>query len=153
EKSHRIVEQGLEVLRNLTHRGACGCDPLTGDGAGILVQVPDAFLRREAKAARIELPAEGADGVGMVFLPPEVRQRNECQKLVEKVVRSEGHKLLGWRRVPVDTGAPGPLARPAMPEIRQVFVGAGRRTRDQAGLDRSLDGILKRGEQRVLTSG
>ena len=60
EKSHRIVEQGLEVLRNLTHRGACGCDPLTGDGAGILVQVPDAFLRREAKATRIELPAEGA---------------------------------------------------------------------------------------------
>jgi glutamate synthase (NADPH) large chain len=153
EKSHRIVEQGLEVLRNLTHRGACGCDPLTGDGAGILVQVPDAFLRREAKAARIELPAEGAYGVGMVFLPPEVRQRNECQKLVEKVVRSEGQKLLGWRRVPVDTGAPGPLARTAMPEIRQVFVGAGRRTKDQDGLERSLYVIRKRVEQLVRTSG
>ena len=153
EKSHRIVQQGLEVLRNLTHRGACGCDPLTGDGAGILVQVPDAFLRREAKAARIELPAEGAYGVGMVFLPPEVRQRNECQKLVEKAVRSEGHKLLGWRRVPVDGSAPGPLARTAMPEIRQVFVGAGRRTKDQDSLERSLYVIRKRVEQLVRTAG
>jgi glutamate synthase (NADPH/NADH) large chain len=153
EKSHRIVEQGLEVLRNLTHRGACGCDPLTGDGAGILVQVPDAFLRREAKAARIELPAEGAYGVGMVFLPAEVRQRNECQKLFEKVVRSEGQKLLGWRRVPVDAAAPGPLARSAMPEIRQVFVGAGRRTREQDALERSLYVIRKRVEQLVRTSG
>jgi len=153
EKSHRIVEQGLEVLRNLTHRGACGCDPLTGDGAGILVQVPDAFLRREAKAARIELPAEGAYGVGMVFLPAEVRQRNECQKLFEKAVRSEGQKLLGWRRVPVDAGAPGPLARSAMPEIRQVFVGAGRRTKDQDALERSLYVIRKRVEQLVRTSG
>jgi glutamate synthase (NADPH) large chain len=153
EKSHRIVEQGLEVLRNLTHRGACGCDPLTGDGAGILVQVPDAFLRREARAARIELPAEGAYGVGMVFLPAEVRQRNECQKLFEKAVRSEGQKLLGWRRVPVDAGAPGPLARSAMPEIRQVFVGAGRRTKDQDALERSLYVIRKRVEQLVRTSG
>src|SRR5262249_9539505 len=161
EKSHRIVGQGLEVLRNLTHRGACGCDPLTGDGAGILVQVPDAFLRREAKAARIELPVEGAYGVGMVFLPPEVRQRNECQKLVEKVVRSEGLKLLGWRRVPVDAGAPGPLARTAMPEIRQVFVGPraprqGRGTpgtKAQDSLERSLYVIRKRVEQLVRPSG
>src|SRR6516162_9162800 len=111
QTSHRIVEQGLEVLRNLTHRGACGCDPLTGDGAGILVQVPDAFLRREAKSQRIALPAEGAYGVGMVFLPSEVRQRNECQKLLEKVIRQEGQKVLGWRRVPVDVQAPGPQAR------------------------------------------
>src|SRR5262249_5142002 len=153
EKSHRIVEQGLEVLRNLTHRGACGCDPLTGDGAGILVQVPDAFLRREAKAARIELPAEGAYGVGMVFLPPEVRQRNECQKLIEKTVRSEGQKLLGWRRVPVDADAPGPLARSVMPEIRQMVVGAGRRTKAQVALERSLFVIRKRVEQLVRTSG
>src|SRR5262249_32806287 len=121
EKSHRIVEQGLQVLRNLTHRGACGCDPLTGDGAGILVQVPDAFLRREAASARIVLPGEGAYGVGMVFLPAEVRQRNECQKIVEKVIRSEKQTPLGWRRVPVDVNAPGPLARTVMPEIRQVF--------------------------------
>ena len=86
-KSHRIIEQGLEVMRNLTHRGACGCDPLTGDGAGMLVQIPDEFLRREAKKSRITLPAPGAYGVGMVFLPRDVHQRNECQRLFEKIVR------------------------------------------------------------------
>src|SRR6516165_6051381 len=71
ERSHAIVEKGLAVLRNLTHRGACGCDPLTGDGAGILVQIPDDFFRRECRSARIALPAPGSYGVGMVFLPPE----------------------------------------------------------------------------------
>ena len=152
QTSHRIVEQGLEVLRNLTHRGACGCDPLTGDGAGILVQVPDAFLRREAKSQRIALPAEGAYGVGMVFLPSEVRQRNECQKLLEKVIRQEGQKVLGWRRVPVDVQAPGPQARAVMPEIRQVFVGA-RKGQDQDALERKLYVIRKRVEQLVRTSG
>ncbi len=155
ERSHRIVEQGLEVLRNLTHRGACGCDPLTGDGAGILVQIPDAFLRRETKAARIPLPAPGAYGVGMVFLPAEVRQRNECQKLFEKVIREEGQKLLGWRRVPVDAQAPGPQARAIMPEIRQVFVGArdGKRGgQTQDALERALYVIRKRVEHLVRTS-
>src|SRR5215813_12596798 len=152
QTSHRIVEQGLEVLRNLTHRGACGCDPLTGDGAGILVQVPDAFLRREAKSQRVSLPAEGAYGVGMVFLPTEVRQRNECQKLLEKVIRQEGQKVLGWRHVPVDVQAPGPQARAVMPEIRQVFVGA-RKGQDQDALERKLYVIRKRTEQLVRTSG
>ncbi len=152
QTSHRIVEQGLEVLRNLTHRGACGCDPLTGDGAGILVQVPDAFLRRETRSQRIALPAEGAYGVGMVFLPSEVRQRNECQKILEKVIRQEGQKVLGWRRVPVDVEAPGPQARALMPEIRQVFVG-GRKGQDQDALERKLYIIRKRVEQLVRTSG
>src|SRR5262249_25369353 len=152
QTSHRIVEQGLEVLRNLTHRGACGCDPLTGDGAGILVQVPDAFLRREAKSQRVSLPAEGAYGVGMVFLPGELRQRNECQKLLEKVIRQEGQKVLGWRHVPVDVQAPGPQARAIMPEIRQLFVGA-RKGQDQDALERTLYVIRKRVEQLVRTSG
>ena len=152
QTSHRIVEQGLEVLRNLTHRGACGCDPLTGDGAGILVQVPDAFLRREAKSQRIALPAADAYGVGMVFLPAEVRQRNECQKLLEKVIRQEGQKVLGWRHVPVDVQAPGPQARAVMPEIRQVFVGA-HKGQDQDALERKLYVIRKRAEQLVRTSG
>src|SRR5512145_207650 len=118
ERSHEIIEKGLTVLRNLTHRGACGCDPLTGDGAGILVQVPDDFLRRACKSARITLPAPGTYGVGMVFLPPEVNQKNQCQRIVGKVVRDEGQTLLGWRRVPVDASAPGPLARTVMPEVR-----------------------------------
>src|SRR5262249_57234240 len=97
----------------------------------------DAFLRREAKSQRIALPAEGAYGVGMVFLPAEVRQRNECQKIVEKVIRQEGQKVLGWRRVPVDLEAPGPQARTVMPEIRQGFVG-GRKGPDPAALERKL---------------
>ena len=102
EKSHAIVEKGLTVLNNLEHRGACGCDPLTGDGAGILLQIPDEFLRREAKRKRIELPAPGKYGVGMVFLPAEVKQLNECEKIIEKIVRAEKQVVLGWRKVPVD---------------------------------------------------
>ncbi len=153
-RSHAIVEQGLTVLRNLTHRGACGCDPLTGDGAGILVQIPDEFFRRECRAAKLApLPAPGSYGVGMVFLPREVNQRNECERIVEKVIRDEGQELLGWRRVPVDERAPGPLARQAMPEIRQVFVGAGRDAAGPAALERKLYVIRKRVEQLVRTSG
>ncbi len=152
-RSHDIIEKGLTVLRNLTHRGACGCDPLTGDGAGILVQIPDDFLRRECKSERMVLPAPGAYGVGMVFLPPETHQRNQCQRIVEKVVREEGQRLIGWRRVPVDDKAAGPLARSIMPEIRQVFVGAGRGADGQAALERKLYIIRKRVEQLVRTSG
>jgi glutamate synthase domain-containing protein 2/glutamate synthase domain-containing protein 1/glutamate synthase domain-containing protein 3 len=152
-RSHGIVEKGLTVLQNLTHRGACGCDPLTGDGAGILVQIPDDFLRRECRSARIALPAPGSYGVGMVFLPPEVRQKNECERILEKVVREEGQTLLGWRHVPVDENAPGPLARTVMPEIRQVFVGAGRNAADPDALERKLYVIRKRVEQLVRTSG
>src|SRR5438874_8137046 len=98
--SRDIVEKGLTVLQNLTHRGACGCDPLTGDGAGILVQVPDAFLRHVCEPLDITLPARGEYGVGMVFLPEQIDERNECLELFEKVVREEGQRLLGWRRVP-----------------------------------------------------
>src|SRR3989442_15710782 len=138
-KSHQIVEGGLEILVNLTHRGACGCDPLTGDGAGILVQVPDAFLRRECAAERIApLPAPGTYGVGMVFLPEEAEQAQACVALVEKVVAEEGQALLGWRRVPVDTEAPGPLARTVLPQVRQVFIGARGDGADQDALERKL---------------
>jgi glutamate synthase domain-containing protein 2/glutamate synthase domain-containing protein 1/glutamate synthase domain-containing protein 3 len=153
ERSHRIIEQGLTVLRNLTHRGACGCDPLTGDGAGILVQIPDDFLRAECAAQQIALPAPGAYGVGMVFLPREVHQKNQCERIVEKVIHEEGQTLLGWRRVPVDGSAPGPVAQGAMPEVRQVFVGGGRDAADQDALERRLYVIRKRVEQLVRTSG
>src|SRR5215468_12281279 len=83
ERSHAIIEKGLTVLQNLTHRGACGCDPLTGDGAGILVQIPDAFLRRECASARITLPAPDRYGVGMVFLPTEPDEQRTCTAIVE----------------------------------------------------------------------
>src|SRR5215203_157163 len=94
-KSHTIIEQGLQILANLTHRGACGCDPLTGDGAGILSQMPDAFLRKVCADLDIILPVAGEYGVGMVFLPERVDERNECLEMFEKVVREEGQRLLG----------------------------------------------------------
>ncbi|TMA31795.1 MAG: glutamate synthase subunit alpha, partial [Deltaproteobacteria bacterium] len=153
ERSHDIIEKGLTVLRNLAHRGACGCDPLTGDGAGILVQVPDEFFRLECRGLDIALPAPGTYGVGMVFLPRETRQKNECERIVEKVIREEGQQLLGWRRVIVDENAPGPLARSVLPQIRQVFVGAGRDADDRDALERKLYVIRKRVEQLVRASG
>jgi glutamate synthase (NADPH/NADH) large chain len=153
ERSHAIVQKGLTVLQNLTHRGACGCDPLTGDGAGILLQVPDAFLRRECRTERIALPAPGRYGAGMVFLPRDVSQRNECERLLEKTIREEGQQLLGWRHLPVDERAPGPLARSSMPVIRQIFVGAGRGADDQDALERRLYVIRKRTEALVRASG
>jgi len=152
ERSHGIIEKGLQVLRNLTHRGACGCDPLTGDGAGMLVQIPDAFFRREAKTDRIELPAPGSYAVAMVFLPVEVTQRNECERMFEKIVREEGQLLLGWRRVPVDQKVPGEVARSAMPKVRQLFIGRGRNTPDQTAFERKLYVIRKRVEAAVRNS-
>jgi glutamate synthase domain-containing protein 2/glutamate synthase domain-containing protein 1/glutamate synthase domain-containing protein 3 len=152
-RSREIIERALTVLRNLEHRGATGSDPLTGDGAGILVQIPDAFFRRECADGRIRLPPTGAYGVGMVFLPPEPNDQNACELLVEKVIREEGQTLLGWRRVPVDAAAPGPLARTVMPQIRQVFIGAGGGAADDEALERKLYTIRKRVEQLVRTSG
>ena len=151
-RSHAIIEQGLTVLRNLTHRGACGCDPETGDGAGILVQVPDAFLRKVCAAADIELPAAGEYGVGLVFLPRDVQERNRCEQAFAKIVREEGLKLLGWRTVPVDPGRCGSLARRNLPEIRQIFIGRGARTPDQAALERKLFVVRKRIERQIRES-
>ena len=151
-RSHAIVEQGLTVLRNLTHRGACGCDPETGDGAGILMQVPDAFLRKVCAAADIELPAAGEYGVGLVFLPRDVQERNRCEQAFAKIVREEGLKLLGWRTVPVDPDKCGSLARRNLPEIRQIFVGRGARVPDQAALERKLYVVRKRVERQIRES-
>jgi glutamate synthase domain-containing protein 2/glutamate synthase domain-containing protein 1/glutamate synthase domain-containing protein 3 len=152
-KSHTIIEQGLQILANLTHRGACGCDPLTGDGAGILSQMPDAFLRKACATLDIILPPAGEYGVGMVFLPERVDERNECLEMFEKVVREEGQRLLGWRRVPVDATKCGSLARESMPEIRQIFIARGRTTPDTAALERKLYVIRKRVERLVRESG
>jgi len=149
EKSHDIVLKGLQVLGNLTHRGACGCDPTTGDGAGILMQVPHEFLAKEAKAARINLPGPGEYGVGMVFLPRDVRERNICLEAFESAVRDEKLKFLGWRQVPVDPQACGEVARRNMPEIRQIFIGGGRRVKDTDTLERKLYVVRKRVEGEV----
>ncbi len=128
EKSHQIVRSGLEILVNLTHRGACGCDPLTGDGAGILTQIPHDFFQAKCKELGIELPAPGDYGVGTVFLPPDPTERQACQRRLDELIAAEGQKLLGWRDVPIDNAHIGQTARDVEPFIRQVFVAHGPRT-------------------------
>ena len=121
-RSHEIVEQGLEVLRNLAHRGASGSDPETGDGAGLLLQVPDAFLRGECRPLGIDLPAPGGYGVGMVFLSSDPQERKACETELEHIATEEGQPVLGWRDVPVEPGKIGRAAREVAPYIRQVFL-------------------------------
>ena len=123
DKSHEIITMGLEVLKNLGHRGACGADPETGDGAGVLMQMPHEFFAREAERLGFELPGPGDYGVGVVFLPPDAGERDRCEREVERVVLGEGHRMLGWRDVPVSPDAIGRMARAVMPVIRQFFVG------------------------------
>jgi glutamate synthase (ferredoxin) len=127
-RSHRIVEQGLEVLENLAHRGACGCDPLTGDGAGILMQMPHEFFAAVAPQAGITLPAPGDWAVGNVFLPPSEEERESAEAFFEKLCREESLEFLGWRSVPVDNRSIGGTARDVEPVMRQAFVGRGKKT-------------------------
>lgn len=103
QASHEIVTQALQILKNLDHRGAVGADPLCGDGAGILIQIPDAFFRAEMAKQNILLPPAGDYGVGMIFLPREHASRRACEQELERVVKAEGQVVLGWRDVPVDT--------------------------------------------------
>jgi glutamate synthase domain-containing protein 1 len=132
------VAKGLQVLDNLVHRGASGSDPETGDGAGILIQVPDRLLRRECDALGIPLPAAGQYGVGMVFLPRDEDARRQCEAIIESVTRREGLRFLGWRTVPTDNSGIGRDARAAEPVVKQFFIGHGLQTPDDASFDRKL---------------
>ena len=124
-KSHDIITKGLEVLINLGHRGACGADPETGDGAGVLVQMPHSFFVKETRRLGVALPGPGDYGVGMVFLPRESGERAACEEAIERVVGREGQTFLGWRDVPVSPDAIGTLAARVQPTIRQFIVGRG----------------------------
>ena len=141
-KSHEIVTMGLEVLKNLGHRGACGADPETGDGAGVLMQMPHEFFAREAETLGFELPQPGDYGVGVVFLPPDAGEREGCEREIERVVIGEGHRMLGWRDVPVSPDSIGRMARAVMPVIRHFFVGRSEGT--AAGDSFALDLYLTR---------
>ncbi|MDR3436888.1 glutamate synthase large subunit [Telmatospirillum sp.] len=143
-KNHQIVRQGLEILVNLTHRGAVGADPMAGDGAGILIQLPDSLLRAEAGALGISLPAAGSYGVGMVFLPQEADLMSQCEAIIGDVIVAEGQKVLGWRDVPVDSAILGDGVRASEPVIRQVFVGRASGLADQDAFERKLFVIRKR---------
>ncbi len=149
-KSHDIVRQGLQVLENLYHRGAQGCDPCTGDGAGILLQLPHNFLKRAAADVQVKLPNAGEYGVGMVFLPREAESRKQCELLFERVIREEGTRLLGWRDVPVKSEAIGVQARRTEPVMRQVFIARDILNEDQ--FERKLYVIRKRIEEAILES-
>ncbi len=151
-KSHKVIAQGLEVLSNLSHRGAEGADPETGDGAGILVQMPHEFFERHCRRLGIDLPERGAYGVGVVFLPREPAQADRCQRIIERVVAEEGQEFLGWRGVPVDPGAIGTLSARVRPEICQFFVGGGG-PEDGLPLELRLYVIRRQIEKAVAASG
>ena len=142
-KTHEIISQGLAILKNLTHRGATGADPLQGDGAGILLQLPDAFLRRACGRLGITLPAIGQYGVGTVFLPQEPASRVACEQEIERAIWAEGQVLLGWRDVPTNNTGLSTRTKEVEPVIRQVFVARGSRDMDQDALERKLYVIRK----------
>jgi glutamate synthase (ferredoxin) len=149
KKSHQIVEQALTVLQNLDHRGACGCEENTGDGAGILLQVPHAFLQRACAGIGFRLPKPGMYGVGMVFLPPDRAQRHHCAKVMEDIVRQEGQTVLGWRSVPTDNLYLGDTAKSCEPSIRQIFIGRDASLRDDLAFERKLYVIRRRAENLI----
>ncbi|PIM54662.1 glutamate synthase subunit alpha [Roseateles chitinivorans] len=126
QKAHHIVQQGLKILENLDHRGAVGADKLMGDGAGILIQIPDEFYRAEMAKQGVTLPPPGEYGVGMIFLPKEHASRLACEQELARAIKAEGQVLLGWRDVPVDRDMPmSPTVREKEPIIRQIFIGRG----------------------------
>ncbi|PYV40491.1 MAG: glutamate synthase large subunit [Acidobacteria bacterium] len=152
-RSNQIIRQALEVLLSLSHRGACGCDPETGDGAGILLQIPHEFLSQECSKMGLALPEAGHYGVGMVFLPRNEHQRQQCQAFFEKVIQEEGQQVLGWRDVPVNNEAIGAVAREVEPVIRQIFIGRNFHLKHESQFERKLYVIRKRVESLVEASG
>ena len=150
KKTHAIVRMGIEMLENLEHRGACGCDPLTGDGAGVLLQIPHKFF---AEHGPKKLPKAGDYAVGMVFLPAFPAARERCEEAFLEVIKEEKQSFLGWRDVPVDAEKCGELSREVMPFIRQVFIGRGAGTGPDDAFERKLYVIRKCVEARVRSLG
>lgn len=152
EKSHEIITQGLEILKKLEHRGACGADSATGDGAGILIQIPHQFFQEQCKKCGIELPEVGRYAVGNILLPTG-KDTRQGQEIMERAVLTEGLELLGWRDVPVDNSTIGKMARSVEPVIKQIFVGAGPDVPDQLAFERRLYCVRKRTAWGVRRAG
>jgi glutamate synthase (ferredoxin) len=154
-KSNHILRQAIEVLKNLDHRGACGCETNTGDGAGVLMQMPHLFLKDAARQAHIQLPEPGQYGCGLIFMPRNPTQRRKMEQAFARAVQSEGQVYLGARTVPTDNSMLGETARSSEPFIRQVFIARGPDTVDEAEFERKLYVIRKRAynEIRVSTLG
>ncbi|AFY79736.1 glutamate synthase family protein [Pleurocapsa sp. PCC 7327] len=149
KKSHEIVEQGLTILVNLEHRGACGAETNTGDGAGILIQVPHKFLKKVAAAANIALPEAGQYGVGMVYASPDRTTREESRRLFEKIVAQEGQQVLGWRDVPTDNSSLGNTAKSSEPFVQQVFIKRAPDLAEDLAFERKLYIIRKRAHTEI----
>jgi glutamate synthase domain-containing protein 2/glutamate synthase domain-containing protein 1/glutamate synthase domain-containing protein 3 len=158
EKSHDIIRKGLEVLINLTHRGAAGCDPETGDGAGILIQIPHVFFARECGELGMQLPEPGAYGVAMCFLPVDKHSRLQCEGVIERIAQEEGLTVIGWRDTPVNGIAIGREARASQPYIEQLFLGQpkskgkGKAVLDEDAFERLLYKVRRRTENEVAAS-
>jgi glutamate synthase (NADPH) large chain len=152
QATHGIIHKALTILINLTHRGAVGCDPESGDGAGIIMQIPHAFLLEEGAACGVALPSPGAYGTGLVFLPRDEAERNRCKAWFEATIGDEGQVCLGWRVVPTDSSAVGPMAHALEPAIEQVFIGRGADLNDARAFERKLYVIRKMVERRVAES-
>ena len=148
-KSHDIVKKGIEVLERLSHRGAVGADPDTGDGAGLLIQIPHKFLLKECEKIGFALPEYGSYGTGMVFLPTDDKDKKFCMDMFSKVMNEEGQELIGWRDVPVNSSVIGKLARDTMPFITQVFIRKGDHLEGQDAFERKLYVIRKQIENAV----
>jgi glutamate synthase domain-containing protein 2/glutamate synthase domain-containing protein 1/glutamate synthase domain-containing protein 3 len=150
-RSHDIILKGIQILLNLTHRGACGCDPETGDGAGVMIQIPHEFFQKECDRLGFALPNRGEYAAGLVFLPVEPHPRLICEGIFERIIAEEGLQMLGWRDTPVDIEAIGRVARASQPYIEQIFVGrpAGM---DQDAFERKLYVVRRRVEREVAAS-
>ena len=147
QRSHNIVQQGLTILANLAHRGGAGSEENTGDGAGILLQIPDRFFRMVCPLIDITLPREGEYGVGMLFLPRQSDAREECMKKIEEVIREEGQTVLGWRDLPVNETMLGSVAKANRPFFSQVFIGMSDKVTAGMDFERKLFVIRKRCEK------
>ena len=150
--SHRILEQAIQVLKNLDHRGACGAEPNTGDGAGVLIQMPHAFNEEVCRKARFTLPAPGEYGSGVIFLPRNPTVRRLIEERFEQVVQAEGQQVLGWRTVQTSNGMLGETARSCEPFMRQVFIRRNASITDELEFERKLYVIRKRAYNEIRTS-
>ena len=149
-KSHKIVENAITILKNLIHRGACGCEENTGDGVGMLTQLPDKFFQRVCKEIDIELPKFGHYGAGMVFLPNDSNQQQHCIEELNKIVAEEGQQVLGWRDVPIDSSSLGSMAKKGEPTFKQIFIARSEDTKDEFAFERKLYVIRKRIEHKIF---
>ncbi len=151
-KSHKIVDNALAILKNLIHRGACGCEDNSGDGVGILTQTPHKFFKRVCNEINIDLPDFGHYGAGMVFLPNDESQQKQCQENFNQIVENEGQHVLGWRDVPTDSSLLGPSAKSGEPAFKQIFIGRNLDINDEAEFERKLYVIRKQIEHIISNS-